>query len=331
MLHRRISVSLVVASLCLPACLLWGVSSAQAQGFPSRPVSIVVAFAAGGPADTISRAVSPELSANLGQPVVVDNRAGAGGKIAMQAMLRAPRDGHTMGYISPSILSIPPLIDKDLGYDTVKDIVPLTTVMRSSNAIAVNAALPVRTLNELVAYARANPGKLNYGSIGVGSWYHLATEKLLAGLGIQATHVPYKGEAPAVSDLASGNIQLMIVSASGKAMFDEGKIVGIAATGRNAPSYAPRAVPVRDSGIRALADYEDTPWVGFGMPAGVPGEVVTKLHGALVKALQSDEVRKRLAGLGDVQTSTIAELQDIIRKELAANRQVIESGRVKME
>jgi tripartite-type tricarboxylate transporter receptor subunit TctC len=327
MFRRKFAVSLALVSLCLS----WTVSMAPSTSFPSRPVTIVVAFAAGGPADTLARAVVPEFSGNLGQPVLVDNRAGAGGKIAMQTLLRAARDGHTIAYISPSILSIAPLVDKDLGYDPQKDIVPLTTALRGSNVIAVTASLPVKTLNDLVAYGRANRGKLNYGSIGIGSWYHLTTEKLLARLGIEATHVPYKGEAPALADLVAGNVQLMIVSGGGKAMLDEGKVVGIAATGRSAPAYAPRLTPVRDSGIRALADFDETPWIGFGMAAGAPADVVSKLHGGLVKALQSDEVRKRLAAFGEIQTSSSAELQEIIRKELASNRQLIDSGRVKME
>ncbi len=327
MFRRNFSVSLALVFLCLS----WTASIAQSQSFPSRPVTIVVAFAPGGPADTLARAVVPELSGNLVQPVLVDNRAGAGGKIAMQTLLRAARDGHTIAYISPSILSIAPLVDKDLGYDSQKDILPLTTALRGSNVIAVTASLPVKNLNELVAYSRANRGKLNYGSIGIGSWYHLTTEKLLAGLGIEATHVPYKGEAPALTDMVAGNVQLMIVSGAGKAMLDEGKVVGIAATGRSAPSYSPRVIPVRDSGIRALADFDETPWIGFGMATGAPADVVSKLHGGLVKALQSDEVRKRLAVFGEIQTSSSAELQEIIRKELASNRQLIDSGRVKME
>ena len=307
-----------------------GASVAFAQVFPSKPITILVAFAAGGPADTMSRVVGQQLTTAFGQPVLVENRPGAGGKIAIQALLKAPRDGYTIAYISSSMMSISPLVDLQLGYDTTKDIMPLTTGLRGSNALAVHAALPVRNLRELVAYAKANPGKLNYGSIGNGSWYHLATEKLLTSLGIDATHVPYKGETPAVTDLAAGVIQLMIVSGSAKAFLDDGKIVAIAATGSKPAKHAPKAPLIRDSGIAGVADYEEMPWIGFGMAAGAPADIVAKLHDALVKALETSDVRTRLAILGDIETSTPSELQATIRRELTTNQQLISSGRVKL-
>jgi tripartite-type tricarboxylate transporter receptor subunit TctC len=305
-------------------------SVARAQTFPSRTVTIVVGFAAGGPADSLARAVAQEASTILGQSVVVDNRAGANGKIAMQALLRAPRDGHTIAYISPSIMSIAPLVDKDLGYDTQKDILPLTTGLRGSNIVAVHPSVPARNLRELVAFAKANPGKLNYGSIGAGSWYHLTMEKLLVGLGIEATHVPYKGEAPALTDMVAGHLQLMIVSGAGKAFLDDGKLIALAATGSKPAQHYPKAPSVRDSGIAALSDFDEAPWIGFGMAAGAPQDVVNKIHGVLVKALQSSEVRNRIAAIGEVQTCSPGELQEIIRREVTTYRQLVESGRVKI-
>ncbi len=300
------------------------------EGFPSKPITILVAFAAGGPADTMSRAVAQQASVILGQPVLVDNRPGASGKIAMQALLKAPRDGYTIAYISQSMMSIAPLVDTQLGYDTTKDILPLTTALRGANAVAVNAALPVRNLRELVAYAKANPDKLNYGSIGTGSWYHLAMEKLLIGLDIRATHIPYKGEAPALTDLAAGVTQLMIVSGAAKAFLDDGRIVAIASTGTKPATVAPKAQLMRDSGIAGVANYNEMPWIGLGMAAGTPPAIVAKLHDALVKALESNEVRTRVAILGDIETCSSLELQTIIRSELSTNRQLIAGGRVKL-
>ncbi len=313
------------------ATLAPAATAARAQdGFPSKPITILVAFAAGGPADTLARAVAQQASGMLGQPVLVDNRPGASGKIAMQALLKAPRDGYTIAYISPSMMSIAPLMDPNLGYDTTKDILPLTTALHGANAVAVNAALPVRSLRELVAYAKANPGKLNYGSIGNGSWYHLAMEQLLVGLGIEAAHIPYKGESPALTDLAAGVTQLMLVSGSAKAFIDEGRIVAIASTGIKPATVAPKAPLMRDSGIPGVANYNEMPWIGFGMAAGAPPAVVDRIHDTLVKALKTDEVRKRTALLGEIDTCTPAELQTIIRNELTANRRLIDSGRVKL-
>lgn len=306
-------------------------SRAQVANFPNKPITLLVAFAPGGPADTMARAVAPGMSTLLGQSVVVENRPGANGKLAMQALLRAPRDGHTLAYISPSIMSIGPLIDKDLGFDTIKDIQPLTTGLRGGLVVAVNPSMRVRNLKELVAYAKSRPGTLNYGSIGVGSTYHLSMEKLLVGLGIEATHIPYKGEAPAITDLISGTINMMLVSGSGKPFLDNGKLVAIAATGIKPTNSSPKTPLVRDSGIAGLTDYDETVWVGFGMARGAPPDTVSKLHGALVKTLESDEVRKRLSNLSDIETCTPEELQDIIRRELTTNRQLIDSGRVKLE
>lgn len=317
---------LAAASMALPLVSV----STLAQSFPTRPITIVVAFAPGGPADTMARSVGQQMSGLLGQTVIVDNKAGAGGKIAMQAVLRAPRDGYTVAYISPSILSIAPLLDKNIGYDPLKDIQPLTTGLRSPNIVAVHPSIPARNLQELVAWAKVNPGKLNYGSIGIGSWYHLATEKLLTGLGIEATHIPYKGEAPALIDLAAGQLQLMIVSGAGKPFVDDGRIVAIASTGVKPAVIAPRVPLVRDSGIEALRDFDETPWVGFGMASGAPPAVVQRLHEAMVTALQSNEVRSRLAAYGETQTSTPAELQEVVRRELQTNRALIDSGRVKL-
>lgn len=313
------------------ASLASGATLALAQdAFPSKPITILVAFAAGGPSDTLARAVGQQASTMLGQPVLVENRPGASGKIALQALLKAPRDGYTIAYISPSMMSIAPLMDPNLGYDTTKDIQPLTTALHGANAVAVNAALPVRNLRELVAYAKANPGKLNYGSIGNGSWYHLAMEQLLVGLGIEATHIPYKGEAPALTDLAAGVIQMMLVSGSAKAFMDDGRIVAISSTGSKPATVAPKAPLMRDSGIPGVANYNEMPWIGFGMAAGAPPAIVDKLHDTLVKALKTDEVRKRMSSIGAIETSTPAELQTIIRNELAANKQLIASGRVKL-
>lgn len=322
----------VQAGSALIACGLapWTTRESAAQTFPTQPMTIIVAFAPGGPADTMSRAVAQEMSAQIGQPVIVDNRAGAGGKIAMQALLRAPRDGHTLAYLSGSIMSIAPLVDKDLGYDTTRDIVALTTGLRGSNVLAVHPSLPIRSVRDLVEYAKVNPGKLNYGSIGNGSWYHLTTEKILSGLGIEATHVPYKGEAPGMTDLVAGTIQMMLLSGAAKSILDEGRVIGLAATGARPAKHFPSAPPIRDVGIAALSDFDETPWIGFGMAAGARPEIVTRAHGALVNALNAESVRKRLAAFGDIQTSTPAELQTIIQRELATNRQLLTSGRVKL-
>lgn len=320
---RSIRGAASVVSILVTIVLGLAAGAAGAQTFPSKPLTLLVPFAAGGPADIVSRVTAQEVSKILGQPVVVDNRVGASGKIAIQALLRAPRDGYTVAYISPTIMTINPLIDKDVGYEPLKDIQPLTTSLRGGNVLVVYPGRGFKSIQEFVAYAKANPGKLNYGSYGMGSSLHLYTERLLQTLKIKATHIPYKGEAQILNDLMAGGLDFMIASGAAKPYIDNGKLWVLGATGASRATLFPQVPTLQESGLKELAQYSEIPWLGFGVASGVPADVVVKLHDVFAKALRSDDVRNRLSIFGDVAPSSPHEISSIIKAELDANRELL--------
>jgi tripartite-type tricarboxylate transporter receptor subunit TctC len=326
-MFARNVITALAKSFAAALVLAVGAGPAGAQSYPSKPITILVGFAAGGPADSLSRITAQEVSKYLGQPVIVENRAGAAGVIAVQAMLRAPRDGYTLAYISPSIMSINPIIDKNVGYDPLKDIQPLTIGLRGLNVLVAHPSLSVKSVKDLIAYAKANPGKLNYGSIGKGSSYHFATEELLGALGITATHIPYKGEAQAITDLLNGGLHFMLTSNASKPHVTSGKLIAIASTGDRRSAQFPDLPTVQENGFK----YTWMPWIGFGLAAGVPADVVSKLHDAFAKALREERVTKQLAPWGETGPSSPQELYAIVKAELDTNRRLIETGVVKVD
>ena len=204
---RRFNFSLQVCVLC--ALLVPALGAAQAPAYPTKPIRLIISWPAGGSADGVGRLVAERLSKNLGQPIIVDNRAGAGGTIGTQAVVRAEPDGYTLLFAAPSELSIAAATVKALPYDPTRDLQPITQVMRGPYVIAAHPSFPPNTLPELVAYAKANPGKVNYASFGASTLNHLYGEMLKSRAGIDTVHVPYKGGAPAMTDLLGGQVQYM--------------------------------------------------------------------------------------------------------------------------
>lgn len=286
----------------------------------------------GGLSDLISRAVGDEVTRMLGQPVIVESKPGAAGKIAIQAMLNAPKDGHTFALVTASSMTINPLVDPAIGYDPLRDIQPLTVAVRTPLVVLIHPSVPARSMQELVAYAKANPGKLAYGSFGIGSSAHLWTEEWLMTLDISATHIPYKGEAPVLTDLVAGRIQLHIGSGTSKPLVDGGKLVALATSGTERWDFFPNVPSYPETGIDELKNYSYYVWFGFVAAAGNPGAAVAKLQDALIKALRTPKVEKMLAlrGLKAVG-STSREFETAIHAELERNRKVVASGRVKLE
>lgn len=322
---RLIRGAVSVVSILATIVLALTSGAAKAQAFPSRPLTLLVPFGAGGPADIVSRVTAQEVSKILGQPVVVDNRVGASGKIAVQALLRAPRDGYMVAYISPTIMTINPLIDKDLGYEPLKDIQPLTTSVQGGTVLVVYPGTDFKSIQEFVAYAKANPGKLNYGSYGTGSSLHLYTERLLQALKIKAAQIPFKGEAAILNELMAGRLDFMIASGAAKPYIDNGKLRALGATGFRRTTLLPNVPTLQESGLKELVHYSEVPWFGFGVASGVPADVVAKLHDAFAKALRSDEVRNRLSIYGDVAPSSPLEFSSIIKAEIDNNRELLKT------
>jgi tripartite-type tricarboxylate transporter receptor subunit TctC len=294
---------------------------AAAQGWPSRPVKMVVPFAAGGATDVVARLLAQKLTEQWGQSVVVENRVGAGGNIGGDAVAKAAPDGYTLLMASGAIVIAGPHMYKSLPYDPARDLVAITNVATGPQVIAATNSLPVKDLGELIAYAKANPGKLNYGSAGVGTQTHLAAENLAQAAGIELTHVPYKGESAALTDLMGGQIQLVTANLSGAiALVREGRIRALAVTGRERNPQLPD-VP---AAAETLPGFENSGWFGLLAPTGTPKEVIDKVYQDSAKIVLSEEFRGKLAQLGMVPVANSpAEFSASNRRESARWERVI--------
>ena len=301
------------ATLLTLAGLAAGGAQAQSTAWPSRTVRMVIAFPPGGPTDIVSRVIAQQLSVQLGQSVVVDNKPGAGGNIAAELVAKAPADGYTVFYNTSAIVIGPALYSK-VNYDTLKDFVPVALTASVPLVLVVNPQLPVRSVADFVAYARANPGKLNYSSSGTGTITHLASAMLSAQLQLQTTHVPYKGSAPGLIDLASGQTQFMTDTMNTVLPYvRDGRLraLGVASARRSA------LLPDVPTLGETLPGFEAAAWQGVVVPAGTPADIVSRLNQELNKALQHPEVRAKLAAQGtDIHGGTAAEYAQYIRTEM---------------
>ncbi|MFM9882493.1 MAG: Bug family tripartite tricarboxylate transporter substrate binding protein, partial [Burkholderiales bacterium] len=293
---------------------------------------LIVPTAPGGPVDVTARIVAPEMSTILKQRIVVDNRPGAAQKIGIQTLLRAPADGYTFSTASGASLTINPLLDAAIGYDPLRDFTLLTYAVEIPSVLVVNPSLPVHSLRELVAYAKANPGRLTYGSGGSGTSLHFGTESLLGVLGITALHVPYKSSAPALQGLLGGEINLLMPDVGTvKAHVHAGKLRALAASGAQRAKEFPDVPIYAETGASGLKGYEGyKQWIGFIAVAGIPQEAKLALQGALEHALRSPKIRESIGNLGfAVVGSTSEQFAASLRAELEANRKMLESGAIK--
>ena len=269
-------------------------SNAFAQAYPSRTVRLIDGFSPGGSTDIVGRLIAQKLSESFGQPVVVENRPGATGTVAAEMVAKSAPDGHVM-LIVPLTFTVSPSLYK-LPYDPVKDLLPVTLVASAPLMLVVHPSVPVKTLAELIAYAKANPGKLHFGSGGVGSTPHLAGEMLKSMAGIEATHVPYKGGGPALADLASGQIQFMVENIPSTAPYvTSGRLRALAVTDLKRSPVLPDVPTLDESGLKG---YQLVGWSGLFLPGGTPPAIVDKLHAEVAKALAASDVKERLAAMG---------------------------------
>ncbi len=312
---------LAAAAAC---ALLPGLAAAQA--FPSKTITIIVPFAAGGTTDILARIVAQGMGAELGQPVVVDNRAGAGGNIGGQLAARAPADGYTLFMGTVGTHAINAALYRKMPFDPIKDFAPLTRVANVPNLLVANPAQPFKTVQELIAYAKANPGKINFGSSGSGSSVHLSGELFKSMAKVDMQHVPYKGSAPAVTDLLGNQIAIMFDNMpSVIPHVRSGKLRAIAVTTARRSPELPDVPTIAEAGVPG---YEATSWFGMFAPAGTPAPVVAKLNAAIVKVLAQPDVRKKLAEQGaEAVGDTPEQFAAFIQKESVKwGRVVKESG-----
>ncbi len=324
----------VFSVLATTVASLIAVSDAVAQAYPHKPITLIVPTAPGGPVDVTARLIAPEMSSILKQRIVVDNRPGAAQKIGIQALLRAPNDGYTFSTASGASLTINPLVDSAIGYDPLRDFTLLTYAVEIPSVLAINPALPMRSLGELVAFAKANPGKLTYGSGGNGTSLHFGTEALLSLLGITALHVPYKSSGPALQGLLGGEINFLMPDVGTvRSHISSGKLLALAVNGPLRTKEFPNVPTYPETGAPELRGYEGyKQWVGFIASAGIPQEATTALRGALDQALQTPKLRESLANLGfPVVASTPEQFAASVRAELEANKKLLDSGAVKRQ
>ena len=288
--HRRIVSTLLAAVLVSP------LGSARAQAFPSRPIRIVVPFPAGGSVDTVARWIGAKMSDDLKQPVIVDNRAGAGGTLGADVVAKAPADGHTVLITTPG-LAIAPSIYRQLPFDPLKDFAPVSQLTATYLILVVNPNLPANSVQELVALAKAHPGSLNYGSSGSGATIHLSTELFKLTTGTDIVHVPYKGEAPAYAALLANEVQLTVGPVSGLGPhIKAGRIRALAVTSGARQAALPEVPTVAEA---TGVDYEFTSWFGMFAPAATPREAISRLHAEAARIMALPEIRSRLPAMGN--------------------------------
>jgi tripartite-type tricarboxylate transporter receptor subunit TctC len=314
-----------LAALLLAACA----AGAWAQDYPNRPLRLVVPFAPGGGADIVARAVAAPLARRLGQPVVVDNKPGGGATLGADLVAKAPADGYTLLYTTPGPQMANPWLMPKLPYDPERDLVPVSEVAIVPNVLVVPRSLPVRTLKEFIAYAKANPGKVNFASAGQGASSHLAGELFKQSAGVFIVHIPYRGTGPALTDLLSGQVQMAIDSiAVYKPHIDSGALRALGvATAKRSP-LLPNVPAIAES----LPGFEAAPVNYISVPAKTPQAVIDRLNREINAVLQSPELKEQLAASGVIpQGSTPAGMASLIRSEAAKWKRVIEVSGARLE
>lgn len=307
--------ALLVASFC---------GTALAQAYPSKPIRLIIPFPPGGPSDIVGRAVGQKLSEQLGENVVPDNRPGAGGNPAAGAVAKAPPDGYTILIVAPSI-ALSPSLYSNLTYDAARDLTPVARLATIENVLLVHPSVPVKTLKQLVALARANPGKLNYGSGGPGTTNHLANELLKSLEKINMVHVPYKGATLATVALIGGEVDEVIVSvASGLPMIQSGRVRPLAVLSERRVATLPDVPTAKESGVDGFLM---SIWYGMFAPAGTPRKIISRLNREVIKALESPAMRKRMAAAGiDPWPGTPEQMASLLRNETARFAKIVESA-----
>jgi tripartite-type tricarboxylate transporter receptor subunit TctC len=306
-----------------------GTAPGWAQDYPSRPVTILVGYTPGATSDLLARTVAERLNAAWGQSVIVDNRSGVGGNIAAAYVARAPADGYTLMVGTDAIMTSNVFLYKNTPFDPVKDFAPITNAGANIICLAVHVDLPVRTVAELIAHARANPGMLQYGSSGTGSPHHLAGELLRQKTGIDVVHVPYRGGGATINDLIGGHIRVAFLSLSTAVPhLSSGKIRIVGVVERTRYAGMPDVPTIGET----VPGFEMSSWLGFFAPAATPAPLVARLNEAMVKVLTAEVVKDKLATLGlVVAPSTPDELAAIIKDGLAVRGQLVKAANIQAE
>lgn len=320
-----------VAAILLATSASWAAAQ-SAQNFPNKPLRMVIHFPPGGPTDFVGRALAQKLSEAWKQQIVVENRPGAGGVIGIEAVLRSAPDGHTLLFGTGGSLALAPALRSNLPYDVFKDLAPITLVVVNPQILVVHPSLPVRNVNDLIKLAKAKPGQINYGSVGPGSPQHMGMELLKSMAKVNLVHIPYKGTAPAMTDLISGQISAMFNSMpSVLPHIASGRMRGIAVGSAKRSPAAPDIPTVAESGPQ-LAGFQYVTWYALLAPAAVPKDIIAKINAESVKALSEPEMSKRLSSQGaEPAPGTPEELGKFMRREFDDWKKVIKAANIKLD
>ncbi|MBN9425801.1 MAG: tripartite tricarboxylate transporter substrate binding protein [Burkholderiales bacterium] len=293
---------------------------AAANGWPNKPLRIIVSFPPGNSADLIAREVGPLLAQRLGQPVVIENRGGAGGVIGVEAVAKAAPDGYTLGMSSLSPITIIPATRRKMPYDSLRDITPVTLAAQGPLFLLVKKDSPIASLGDLIAQAKANGGKFTYGSLGTGTVSQMATEAFKAAAGVPLTEVPYKGSAQALTDLVGGTITLMFDGAASSAsQIAAGNVRALGVTTLKRSGIVPDVPTLDESGLPGLKGFEAFGWIGLFAPGGTPKDIIARVQAEVSQILQTPGVTQRIrtAGLDVSDTNTPAQFGEFIQRDLA--------------
>jgi len=321
---RTLSAAVVATGFCLAAAL------AQAQTYPLRPIRIIVPTPAGGPVDVIARLTGNYLTTAVGQPVVIDNRPGAGNTLGSKEAAQAEPDGYTLLYSSASGLVLAPMLQKNAGYDSLTSYDPIALVAQSSTILVVHPSMPVKSVQELVAYAKANPGKVNFSSGGIGVLPHLIGEWFKSAAGIDIVHVPYRGGGPSINDLVGGQVQMTFEGTSVLVpLIQAGRLKALATTSRKRIAELPDLPTMEESGF---AGFVSTSWTGLLAPAHTPRPVIDKLNTVINDGVRSAELKAALAKLNNEPLGgTPQDFTDMIRGDIAKWAPVVKALGLKAE
>jgi tripartite-type tricarboxylate transporter receptor subunit TctC len=321
---RALRLALVLAAFALAG------SPASAADYPDRPVKLIVPFAAGGVTDVVARVAAEYLGNKLNQPLIVENMPGAGGNTGIANMIKAGPDGYTLGLVATGNLSINPHLFERMPFDALKDVQPVGVIAEAPQLLVINKDVPATDLRSFIAYAKANPGKVAYGSAGVGTTNHLAADQFARLVGIEMTHVPFRGAAPAVNDLIGGHIQFMTVAAAPIAQHIQAgalRMLGVAAPQRlkTLPDYA----TVKEAG---LDGYTSTTWFGIVAPAGTDKAIVSRLNAILREMTHDPAVLKKFdASYLEPMDLSVEQFQTLVRDDFAKWKAIVETAGVKLE
>ena len=317
----------VLAILCAAACAVFS-PTALAQSWPTKPVRMIIPYPAGGATDILGRLVSQKLSPMIGQPVVVENRAGASGNVGFDYVAKSAPDGYTL-LTGTANITIAPAFSSTLPFNVLTDFAPISQIVSSQNFLVIRPTLAANNVKELIAYAKANPGKLTYGSSGIGTPL-LCIEILKNLAGIQILQVPYKGDAPALTDLMGGQIDMYCSSITGQVGFvRSGKLKGLGVTSRRRAASMPDVPTIEEAGVPG---YELSSWYGILAPGGTPRPIVDQLNAAIVKIVAMPDVQKvMIEGGSDPQSSTPDELMARIRADVAKFSALVKASGIKGE